>query len=381
MIIGLNAFQFHEQNSGMGQYIKSLYSKLVPMLVEEGHKVFIYQLQDSPSMSITEYGNKVEYVIVSLKRKDTIYRVFYEQTFLGARLWWDNIDIYFTPDTKIPFFLSPKMKIVTIMHDMCVYRWPEEYMRSRVLYWQWAFKRCLEKSNEIIAISEFTKNEIIDILKLSGEKITVAHNGIDSKFAPVHDLDILKCIRQKYKLPQRFILFVGMVSPRKNIRTLLEAFSIIKDKYSDLNIVIVGSRGWKDETDMAMVDTLQIANRVIFPGYVADEDIAAIYSLAEATVYPSLYEGFGWPPVESMACGTPCIAANTSSIPEVTGKAAILVSPDAKSVALGLEQLFSMSEIEKQDMIIKGLLRVKKFKWDNTAKKIGDIITSTYRSV
>lgn len=376
LIVGLNAYQYQHNNSGIGQYIKSLYYYLIPLLAKSNNieKIYVYITHDAPELTIREESIKLELVRLPVNRNPSYKRALFEQLIMPVKLLNDKIDVYFSPDAKIPGYFLRNMKVVTVIHDMCVFRWPQEFKASRVIFWKWGYRRTIDRAEKVIATSDFTKSEINHFLPGYETKVNVVHNGVDLRFRTELSSEKLIDVINKYNLPDKYIVFVGQLSPRKNLKTLLIAFSKIKDIYTDLNLLIVGMRGWKDDQDIQLVKKLRLHNRVIFPGFILDEDLPAVYKLAQLSVYPSLYEGFGLPPVESMACGTMCVAANTSSIPEVTGGYAELVNPTVEGLLLGITKTLNLPDDDKHRAQNDGVDYVKRFSWEHTAQNIYELI-------
>ncbi len=376
MIIGLNAIQFHRQNSGIGQYIKSLFAELVPRMLNNQmvDEIIIYITRDAPEFpGVADYP-RVRLVRLPINRLAYIRRGLYEQTLLTLRIINDKVDLYLSADTKLPWIVPRRIKTVVILHDLCVFRWPEEYKGSRVLYWQRVFQRSLRRADQVIAVSNFSKDEAVDILRLAPEKIYVVHNGVEPRFHPINEFEQLMRVKKQYNLPENFILFVGQMSPRKNLASLFTAFRSLNKDFPGLNLVLVGMRGWKDQNTWDMLDRLGIKDKVYFPGYVDDEDLPAVYNLARITVYPSLYEGFGLPPLESMACGTICIASNTSSIPEVVMDCASLVEPQPEYIANEISRVLLLNSDDLNRYKQRGIERAASLSWARAAEETQKVI-------
>jgi glycosyltransferase involved in cell wall biosynthesis len=206
---------------------------------------------------------------------------------------------------------------------------------------------------------------------INSEKIKVIYNGVADNFKIITDEELLVRVRKKYRLPEQYLLFVGLFSPRKNIAGLLKAFAILKKKYAiPHKLLMVGEKGWKYKSDLALVDSLGIAEEVIFTGYVKNEELPAIYTMASAFVFPSLYEGFGLPLLESMACGTPVVTSNISAMPEVVGDAGILVEPNEPlGIAEAVYRLISDKQLAKE-LTSLGFQRVHCFTWEKAAREM-----------
>ncbi|MHC4726643.1 MAG: glycosyltransferase family 4 protein, partial [Planctomycetota bacterium] len=205
------------------------------------------------------------------------------------------------------------------------------------------------------------------------KKITVTYEAADKIYRSITDTSCLNTIRQKYKLPHNFILYVGSLSPRKNIVRLLNAFSQICQRIPH-SLVLTGSKSWKDSTVYHTMQELNLGDRIKQLGYVEPEDMPVLYNLAGAYVYPSLYEGFGLPVLEAMQCGCPVVASNATSIPEVAGDAAILVDPiNTTAIAQSIYRVLSDSKL-REELVYAGFQQAKKFSWEKCANTMLNII-------
>jgi len=222
-------------------------------------------------------------------------------------------------------------------------------------------------STKIIAISQFIKREILDLFPdVPESKITVTPLGVDSSFKKVPKEE-LPLVKSRYGLVKPFIMTVSTIEPRKNLKNLLRAYALVKDALEH-DLVIVGAYGWKSADLLTLIRQLKLENRVKFPGYVDKSDLPALYSAAEIFVYPSLYEGFGLPPLEAMSCGCPVITSNGSSLPEVVGDAAVQIDPtEIEDLAHALKTL-AMDESKKERLRMAGPRRAQAFTWDKCAQ-------------
>ncbi len=263
--------------------------------------------------------------------------------------------------------LKHKSYIVTCL-DIIRYTHPQnrfEYLTGRYIY------PSLKKADKLIAISEFTKSELIKHLRIPEDKIAVVYMGIDHReYRPMPSNDE---IVNKYKLPEdmKIILCVGAEIPRKNLSTLIEAFGKLKKDYEGVKLVKVGNpqASGAREKLMKSINKLGLEKEVIFTDFVTEEDLPQIYNAADLYVYPSFYEGFGLPVLEAMACGVPVITSNASSLPEVAGDAAITVDPhDANTLAKAMYDVLTNDQL-RENLMKKGLERAKLFSWEKTAKE------------
>jgi len=198
----------------------------------------------------------------------------------------------------------------------------------------------------------------------------VVYPGVEERFRPIQDQALLEGVRNRYNLPPRFILGLGTLQPRKNFTRLIEAFADSRFAIRDLRLVIVGGKGWLYEEIFAAVERLGLGNKVVFPGFVADEHLPALYNLADLFVFPSLYEGFGLPPLEALACGTPVITSDASSLPEVVGQAGLMVeATDVAALAQAMRRVLEDDAL-REGMIARGLEQARKFTWEKAAAKL-----------
>ncbi len=229
----------------------------------------------------------------------------------------------------------------------------------------------IKKADIIIADSYSTKRDIVKFFRIKEEKIKVVYLGVESRFHPISNVEEY---RLRNNLPSKMILNVGTLEPRKNVAALIRAFKKLKGRgLKDYKLVIAGDKGWLYKRIFDEVKSNDLQEEVLFLGIVEDEDMPMLYNCADIFVYPSLYEGFGLPPLEAMACGIPVITSNTSSLPEVIGNAGIMVDPD--DINALCKAMYNVLKDKKlwHQMSNKGLERAKLFSWEETAKKVLEI--------
>jgi glycosyltransferase involved in cell wall biosynthesis len=226
----------------------------------------------------------------------------------------------------------------------------------------------VKRADRVIAVSEATRRDLIEFYQTPPAKISVIYHGVSPEFRPVQEKERLLAVRYKYGLDQRpFILSVGTIQPRKNYQRLVQAFASINQP---LSLVIAGSEGWNCDDVYREVEKLGLADRVYFPGFVAEEDLPVLLSAATLFGYPSLYEGFGLPVLEAMACGTPIVAANQSSLPEVVGDAGLTVDPtDVAALATAITRLLDDPSLRER-LSAAGLAQAARFTWPTMAAKL-----------
>jgi glycosyltransferase involved in cell wall biosynthesis len=277
-----------------------------------------------------------------------------------------NLDIVHSLNTGPSFFKLKKQKYVITVHDLIPLVFPRTRPSKVFLIYKYLLPRTLRKADKIIAVSNSTKLDLIKYFNIPAEKIEVIYEAADERFKLLSDGDI-KAIKNKYNLSFPFILYVSGLAPHKNLIALIKAFHKVKLKGIDHKLVISGKKRWKYKEIFDSIDALHLQDDVVFTGYVPDDDLPGLYNAADLFVYPSLYEGFGLPPLEAMACGCPVIASNTSSIPEVVGDAGILFNPqDIDTLNNSICNVLKDNEL-RMNMSNKSLERAKIFSWDKCA--------------
>jgi glycosyltransferase involved in cell wall biosynthesis len=268
--------------------------------------------------------------------------------------------------------LLPKLsraRSVFTLHDIAYLLFPQYHLLQNRIYLALMMPRFLARADRIIAVSENTRRDALRFYRLDPAKIDMIPEGVEPHFRPETNPDRLVALRTRYALPARFLLYIGTIEPRKNLPTLLEAYRTLRDWGCEFRLVIVGKKGWLCKGFFHRLRELGLEGEVIFPGYIPDDDLPALYSAAEAFVFPSLYEGFGLPPLEAMACGTPVVCSNASSLPEVVGDAGLLVAPDDVSgLAAAVERVLADPSL-RAELSARGRERAARFTWHETARR------------
>lgn len=288
--------------------------------------------------------------------------------------------IYIFPNyTSWPLLYS---KSISIVYDLSFEYFPQYVEPKNQKFLSEQVKKSVERSDKLITISTNSQHEITDFFKVNKKDVPIIYPGIDqSEFFKWPDDEVAK-VKARYGINGKYILFVGNIEPRKNLKNLLLAYEKLSKKIrKEYSLLLVGARGWLDNEIFDIIERLRIDGNIIQQpiGYVEDEDRAAIFSGASLFVYPSHYEGFGIPPLEAMACGVPTITSNNSSLPEAVGDGAIKVSSESvDNLAKQMESLLSDSK-KAESMIKKGYLQVDKYSWDKEASKLIDVIKEVAR--
>ncbi|MBU7015577.1 MAG: glycosyltransferase family 4 protein [Theionarchaea archaeon] len=281
-----------------------------------------------------------------------------------------QFDIVHSPENAA-LITSVKCKKVVTVHDLILYLFPHyggilHRARYRMLL-PWTAKT----ADRIIAVSQSTKRDLVTLVGVPQYKITVIYPGVGPEFSPC-DPRAVREIREKYHLECPFILYTGTLSPHKNVSTLVASFRKLKDSGMPHSLVLTGAKGWRYHSVIETIERLHMEKNVILTGYIPSEDLPAVYSAADVYVYPSLYEGFGLPVVEAMACGCPVVASTGSSLPEVVGDAGILVTPTVDELTASIQEVLK-DESLRDELSRKGLERASKFTWKKTAAETKNV--------
>ncbi len=290
-------------------------------------------------------------------------RVLWEQLAQPRALRAVGADLLHAPVYVGPL-VSPSPVVVTV-HDLSFIRYPHLFRLANRLYLRVFTRLSVRRSRRIIAVSAHTAEETVRLMGVAREKIHVVYHGVDPIFRPRPPEEVA-AFRQRQGLPERFVLFVGTLEPRKNLVRLIEAFARCRAD-AGTALVLAGARGWYDEEIFAAADRLGLRDRVLFPGYVPNDELPLWYNAAAVFAYPSLYEGFGLPVLEALACGTPTLTSATSSLPEAAGDGALLVNPSSvEEIADGLHRLLT-DEPLRETLRRRGLEHAARFTWPRTA--------------
>ena len=288
------------------------------------------------------------------------------------RLSWEMArrppDLLFVPAHVLPI-VHPRRSVVTV-HDLGYLYYPQAHRLLDRLYLDLSTRYNARAATHLIADSSATKRDLIERYGTDPDKITVVYPGYDEMtFQPVRDEKAIGAVKARYGITGDYILFVGTLQPRKNLIRLIEAFSNIQYPISNVQLVIAGKKGWLYREIFQQVEKLGLEGKVVFTGYVPEGDLPTLLSGARLFVFPSLYEGFGLPVLEALACGTPVVCSNASSLPEVAGDAAVLVDPlDVEGLAAALERVLRDEDL-RAELIERGFEQTRKFSWERCARE------------
>jgi glycosyltransferase involved in cell wall biosynthesis len=274
----------------------------------------------------------------------------------------------------------PGAKNVFTLHDAAYLRYPQYHLWQNRVYLQTMMPRFLRRADHVICVSDFTRCDAEQFYGLPPEKMTVIHEGVEPRFQPNQDPAAHAALRARYRLPDRFILYVGTLEPRKNLATLVDAFRHVRVEHPDVGLVIAGGKGWLYEPFLNHLAASGVAEQVALTGYVPDADLPTLLSMATVFAFPSVFEGFGLPVLEAMACGTPAVVADAASLPEIAGDAGLLIAPlDIDGWAQALCRVLADPALAR-DLQARGLARARRFTWENTAWKTADVYRTVFGS-
>jgi glycosyltransferase involved in cell wall biosynthesis len=375
--IGFDATSAVAQGGGIGRYTRELLRALAAADTETDYRLFLA-------------SRTVPHPLPPLPPNFHMTRVPVHDLWL-ARLWqraqfplpvdWltGPIDIFHSPDFTLPPVRRGTRTLLTV-HDLSFIRDPESATPALRRYLNQVVPRSVARADHVLADSQATRADLIELYQTPADKISVLYSGVNESFRPLTDSSTLNAVRARYGIgAEPFILAVGTLQPRKNYIRLIQAFAAISplsgifdQQWSAVRLVIAGGKGWLYDSIFDEVERLGLEKRVIFPGFVADADLPALYSAARLFAYPSLYEGFGLPLLEAMACGTPVVTSTASCLPEVAGDAALLIPPtDVAALTMALEKGVA-DESLRAELIAKGYARARQFRWDESAQRLLD---------
>ena len=371
MRIGIDARALSSTLTGIGYYLLNILRSWEPLI--QGDEIFLYASEDFPWL-IRGPGWHKRVGHGPLARNGTLW--FYTQgnTFVQK----DQLDVFWAPWPVL--IVSGRFKRAISLHDFTWRAFPETMKFSQKILFQTLGEMSLHQADAIFADSQSTLNQL-DQTNLTARHVLLTYLGLDPQFFPRDPATSAQKIAQKYGTTKKYILNVGTIEPRKNLVTLLRAFKRLKEKQAvPHQLLVAGTRGWKASPIYAEHRKLGLQDSVKFLGYVDPEDLPALYSGAELFAFPSLYEGFGEPVLEAMACGCPVVTSNTSSIPEILGGCGLLCPPLSISEWEGSILRLLTDEPLRQSLSTAGIKRARNFTWGQTAKTIWTTLHSLGRN-
>lgn len=364
MLIGIDASRATvTQRTGTEGY--SLH--IIRSVIEQGkaHRFRLY-FRDDPEPELIEPSERVEIQVIRRPR-------LWTHTGLGPVVNRQRPDVLFVPSHVVPWPGAGVPSVFTA-HDLGYHHYPEKHPLPSRLYLDWSTRHSANTATRVIAVSHATAHDLTLLNGIPADKIRVVHSGVDPQLAPVTDEARIRALRTRLGVEGPFVLHVGSLQPRKNLTRLVEAFDRVKDAVPGLQMVLAGRRGWAYQPIFDRISQLGLADRVLVPGYVADEDLATLYSAASVYAFPSLYEGFGFPALEAMACGTPVVCSNVASLPEITGDAALSFAPtDVVGMANALHRVLT-DPVLHADLGARGTRQAARFTWEAAGRETLNVL-------
>ncbi len=364
--IAIDATAMPEQRAGAGIYTHELIRALARVDRENRYTILT---RPGTFEDIARRGFR----IVARKPGPRLLRAIWEQTSLPARLLGEDTDVFHSPHHTLPVLRPGHAARVVTFHDVTFFLMPERYPAARRYYMQLGTRAAAMVATRIIAPSHSTAADIARVFPRLRTPVDVVHEAAAPRFyEPPTEAELAEA-RSAHRLPERFILTVGTLEPGKNHAAAVRALALLRDRDVAQHLVIAGQPGWLYGDLLRLVDELGLRERVRFLGYVPDERLRALYHLADVFVFPSMHEGFGLPPLEAMACGTPVVVSDRSAMLEVVGEAGLLVDPeDDAAIADAIGRLLADSDL-RDAYASRGRLRAMAFSWDEAARRTVEV--------
>lgn len=360
MRIGIDARITHYTRAGIGQYTLRL-TQALASLNREDEFLILQHVKDH-----TVFSQQPNFRRVPIRTPSHHWLEKYALSFEISGL---GLDVLHSTDFIPPARLPRSCKSVITIHDLAFLHFPHFLTKDSARYYG-QIDRAVHAADQIIAVSKSTRRDIINLLGVDEKKISVIYEAANPIFRPMDRQQALAQVRARYPVPDAFVLFVSTIEPRKNVQGLLHSFRRLLDNYKlDISLVLAGARGWLSQEAYDLVNELNLQGRCLFLGSVEESDLVLLYNAARCLAYPSFYEGFGIPPLEAMACGTPAIVSNLSSLPEVVGDAALLVAPqDIEGLTVALWRVLT-DDVIWSELQQKGFKRAQRFSWERAARE------------
>lgn len=368
MQIGIDANEANQRNRvGVGQFAYNVIFQLEKIDKENSYLIY---LKEQPLPDLPKEREGWKYLVFGPSK-------LWTQVALPIKLFTqrEEPNVFYSPSHYAPRFSSCPT-VISIM-DLWHHRHPEQFTKKdlyQLTKWE---GYSLKKASHIITISEFSKREILDIYKVPEEKITVAYPGFD-RFVLKEKEKRIGEIRERWKIGGDYLLYLGTLQPKKNLVRLVQSLNILISRYPSITLVIAGKKGWLYEEIFSEVKKLGLEEKVVFTGFVSEEEKPHLLKEAKVFLFPSLYEGFGIPVLEAMSMGVPVVTSKEGSLPEVGGEAAIYCDPyNVESIAEAVREVLNLNENARNEIIRKGLEQVKKFSWERCAKTVLEALEGT----
>jgi glycosyltransferase involved in cell wall biosynthesis len=370
MRICLNASPAVHHIAGLGRYTQELMTALLDVDSENEYVAFYNRPSEA---QVDPPLDRLPHLTTNLATKPwRMSALVAHFARIPQNRLFPGIHLFHATDHLLPRLTN--LKSVFTLHDLVFRFYPHTHKPLNRWFLTLMMPRFLRAADAVIAVSESSKRDAIQAYGIDEGKITVIYEGVSGQFRRATP-EAITAVRGKYSLPDEFILSVATIEPRKNLTSLLEAYHALRDE-APPGLVIVGKKGWLYSGFFDRLRELGLEHEVLFPGFVPDEDLPALYSAADLFVFPSLYEGFGLPVLEALACGTPVVASNAASLPEVAGEAALLVDPTSVSDLVRAVRDVLGSEELREDLKARGPRQAARFSWRKAARETLAVYTS-----
>lgn len=371
--IGIDITSAVTQGAGIGRYTRELISALIELDSESSYALFsAKQPARLPIPEPVVKAANVSYHEAPLGEK-WLYRIWYRLNLPVPVQWFTGeIDLFHSPDFVLPPVRGDIPTLLTV-HDLSFMHFPDTFTPALVAYLNKVVPRSVQRASHVLADSEATKSDLIAHYRVPPEKVTVLYSGVSNLFVSVGDEWRLRAVRDKYGIGERpYVFSVSTLQPRKNYQMLIRAFRAVAAQRPH-NLVIAGGKGWLYEQIVAEIARQGLEGRVLLIGFVDDADLAALYSGASLFAYPSIYEGFGLPLLEAMACGVPVLNSNASCLPEVAGDATVQLPPD--ELRAWSETMLALLDdaTKRASMVAAGFLQARQFPWARAAQQLSSL--------
>lgn len=370
MRIAITLQSLDETWGGIGVYTK----EIVPNLLQvdsENEYVLLYPGFGAPRKLRGQYRRYRNALELETAESHIPSGVYWDQVIVPKVAKRHGIDVLFNPFLSVP--IRGRFGKAMIMHNVEMHTVPNVYDLRRWARWTFREKVVLPAADRVISISKVMTEDFCRHLSYPCEQVRTIYHGVSPKFRRIEDQERLAWGREQYVLPERFLLFVGNLYPQKNFATLVRAFATLRDEIPH-QLLVAGRPRWSYDEDLQLIERLQLTDRVEFLQFVPNDDLPIVYTLADAFIYPSVYESFGLAQLEAMACGCPVIGARSGAIPEVSGGAALLFEPrDERDLADAIRSVLGDTAV-RQDLVRKGYARAREFTWEKCAKQTLEVL-------
>ena len=365
--IGIDYTAALKQSGGIGRYTRGLITTLAQL--DRQNRYLLMHTPDSPLDGLRVFESCPNFGHRSYPLPERWMTIGWHRAYLPVpvELFTGPVDLFHSPN----FILPPVRRAKTLLtvHDLSFIRHPQGAVDKLRRWLEQVVPRSLERADHVLADSASTKQDLIELFNIPAADITVVGAGVEPRFRPITDAIELERVAAKYRLPPKLILSLGTLEPRKNFTGLIKAFSQSPVRETH-HLVIAGGKGWLYDDIFAEAAASPVTDRIHLIGFVADEDLPTLYSLADVFAYPSHYEGFGIPVIEAMACGTPVVCADNSCLPEVAGSSAVQIpATDIEALDGALHRL-TTDQTLRSHAITEGFVQAQKFNWPAAAQRL-----------